>query len=506
MKEVEWLVDCSPREAQLEALRRSYYGYALKDHKDDEGTYRWLRDRPARGWGHFMEMRLGKTPTSLNELLLFHQDYGVSRGVVFSPNSYKMDWVLEAEKFGVSLSIPFFPFELSHMHKAEEFLRQCNGQGVLVVNYEAMQHTKGLQLIADHISGKGSIVFADESIKIKNHQSIATKNIMNVTKETSVTRILTGKPMTQGPQDLYPQLRLARNLDGTNFYSFRNRYCKMGGFKNKKVTGIKNEEMLQDLIASTAFVAKRKDWGKITVPEFSIEKLTVSPEQKKHYDELEKDFMTMLENGDVVSVDQVVSKLMKQQQISSGFIYNEDGKAVSICTPDKLPKMVRLLEIMEESESKVIVPYHYNASGDILAEALAPYNPAFIRSKGWMKKNEKDTVAEKLKFNSDPSCRVIILNLDAGKYGHDLSGREGDRCTVMAFYENSYSLDTRSQIEMRNTASSQDWTNLYLDFVATKTEAAAIKALVHKENLVKAVFGAYGIDRWSGGNDEKEEK
>ena len=43
----------------------------------------------------------------------------------------------------------------------------------------------------------------------------------------------------------------------------------------------------------------------------------------------------------------------------------------------------------------------------------------------------------------------MLLQADAGKYGHTLVGTPDDPCGTMLFFENTYSLDTRSQIEDR---------------------------------------------------------
>jgi len=160
--------------------------------------------------------------------------------------------------------------------------------------------------------------------------------------------------------------------------------------------------------------------------------------------------------------------------------------------PKKLPKLERLKEILsEEVPGKVVIPYHYSESGDLMLSELAAYNPAVIRSAEWMKSNGRDADSEKARFNGSKECRVILLQISAGKYGHDLSGVGGDRCATMVFYENTYSLDDRGQIEMRNTAAFQDWTNVYLDFVSSPVEMQAIKAHIQKEDMVTAVFGAY---------------
>jgi hypothetical protein len=65
----------------------------------------------------------------------------------------------------------------------------------------------------------------------------------------------------------------------------------------------------------------------------------------------------------------------------------------------------------------------------------------------------------------------------------------------MIFYENTYSLDDRIQIEMRNTAAVQDWGNVYLDLVASPVEMNAINALAKKESIVSAVLGAYNLNK-----------
>ena len=90
--EVRWLLDMEPREVQLEALRRSYYGYQRytmapdnrgKDLRPEEPW--WTSGRVAPGWGHFLEMRLGKTGTQTNEFELLRQEHDLRRMVVLSP-------------------------------------------------------------------------------------------------------------------------------------------------------------------------------------------------------------------------------------------------------------------------------------------------------------------------------------------------------------------------------------------------------------------------------------
>lgn len=493
--EPDWVIDCEPREVQLEATRRSFYGYALKEHKDDEGQVRVIREslRPARGWGHLMEMRLGKTPTILNEFTLFQMFHDLERLVVFSPNSYKIDWALEAEKYG--LKIPLIPYEQSRLpHMVAEF-NKAKGRIGFAVNYEALKYDETRGFLADVVDNR-TYLGADESIKIKNPKSLFTQGAMLAVKNCAVSRIATGLPIAQSPSDFYAQGRFINMYDGLNFYAHRGKYCKMGGFKNKQVKGSKNEEELYGDIEKNAFIAKRKDWGKQSEAEFYTMRLEMAPEQQKHYDEMNRDLITMIENADgsvdEISAEQVVGKLMKMQQISSGFAYNEYGDAVEIMDPMKTPKIKALIEFIEdELTGKIVVPFYYQKSGDLLMKAFAKYNPAIITNEGWMRKNGRDVVAEKKRFNESKECRIMFGQVVSMKYGHDLTGNPQDRAMTMFFFENSFSLDDRTQVEARITTAYQDWPSMYLDPFCSAAEKRAITALGRKEDLVAAILGAY---------------
>lgn len=494
--EPEWLINGDPREVQLEALRRSFYGYKLREHKDDEGNAVVLRPglTPAEGWGHFLEMRLGKTPTILNEFELYKKYHGARHMIVFSPNQYKVDWELEAEKYG--LSVPFMAYEQSRLPHMVAAFNKSKRTMSFSVNYEALKYDETLAFL-ESIIGPDTYVASDESIKVKNYQSLFFKGAMQIRKSAGgPIRIASGLPMTQGPTDFYAQGRLIKMYDGYDYYAFRGKYCVMGGFKKKQIKGIKNEDKLWDDISSNAFVAKRKDWGKQSEAEFYEQRLDIHPTQLKHYTEMEHEFVTMVEGAggevDMIAADQVVGKLMKMQQISSGFVYNEQGDAIEIMDPTKTPKMLSLIELIEnELVGKIVVPFHYAKSGSMLLKALAKYEPAAILSDVRMKKEGLDLIAEKKRFNSDPKCRVMVGQITSMKYGHDLIGPVGDRAATMFFYENTFSLDDRTQVEARITTAFQDWANVYIDPYCSPAEHRAITALARKEAVVEAVMGPF---------------
>jgi hypothetical protein len=494
MRDPDWLINSTPREVQMEALRRSYGGFGTRDRLEDPVEHFRLHAGAARGWCHYLQMRLGKSSLLLAEFELFHRDHNVEGLVIICPNTYKSGWLDEIEKSGTLAKRHVWERNEKDAKDLVKSARSENLPWILVFNYESVRSDRVRDLIEWCTKGIKFGLGIDESIKIKTQaqKSQQSKAVLEISRGAFFVRNLSGIPMSQGPHDLYNQFRVIGQQNGVNFYSFRNRFCKMGGYKNKVVKGAKNEEELQELLRACSFIAKTKDWGKEGEKRWTADRVEVTERQREYYRQMDEEFMVLLESGEEVTVDVVISKMLKLAQISSGFIYDE-GKVHFFEEPLRIPKVQRLLEIMEEVNGKVIVPYHYSASGDLLIEVLKKYNPAVIRSQQWMKVNGVDVEGEKDKLNNDPSCRVIIAQISATKYGHTIIGSEEDRCETMAFYESTYSLDDRSQIEMRNTFYNQDWTNLYIDFFGTKIEKNVADALARKESLVESVMNVYNI-------------
>jgi hypothetical protein len=502
-----WLLRGTPRPVQVEALRRSYGGFWLKDGQFDpnERGYR-LRDDsglgrtgPARGWAHFMEQRLGKTPVLLNEFGLLRRDHDSRFAVVLAPNQFKPEWADEADRFG--LDCPTHVFDSRDRKAAQRWVDGNRRYGGLIaVNYEACLSEETLAFLAE-LGGPQSLLALDECVSVKNDSGKLSSNVLSLAKQFGWRRDLTGKPVVQGPQDLWMQLRMIGALNGVNYYSFRNRFCKMGGFQGKKVLGSKNEEELQEILVAWGFMARRANW--LTTPgvDYATVQVEMLPEQKVHYDRMEQDFITELvriihdnegmpfEEVVTIAADQIVGKLLKLQQISSGFIIDEVGRPHDIMPPRVNPKLQRAKQMMQNQLSdKVIIIAHYRHSIDLLMEELKEFNPCLIAGNGQMKQYEREVQSEKARFNRDPNSRLVIGQELAIRYGHTLMGTPEDPCLSLMCYESDYNLNTRSQIEERNQGQGQVDMGTIYDLRAAPIDASIIEALKRKEDISAAVM------------------
>jgi SNF2 family DNA or RNA helicase len=445
----------------------------------------FARDKP--GVGFNLEQGLGKTLIALAEFSWYRQLDEADRMIVVCPNSFKLGWADEMEKHGFDFDLHIF--QTSKKVKAATFVNGSHARPpVFVINYEALRRPNVLKGLSMWAARGPTYLAVDESIQIKGHKSLQTKAVHRLAEACRFTRILSGRMQTQGPHDLWGQLRAIGLFRDRNFFAFRGMFCIMGGWNNKEVVRAQNTEYLAQCMDPVVFQAKKKDWlPELPRKDYTIRDYLMSPAQLAQYVSMEEEFLLAIEKG-YVTVDVAIAKYAKLAQIQVGFIYDETGTIHELVRPGDNPRLNLLKQLLEEEiEGKTCVVFKHRATLDILLKALAPYDCAWIR--GGMKPEDID--AQKARFNTDRHCRIILLQCDASKYGHTLLGGPGleDLCRTMIFFENSYSADTRDQIEDRIHRRGQTGERvLYIDLSGSDLDRRIIKALQRKDAMYRSVF------------------
>jgi hypothetical protein len=425
-------------------------------------------------FGYWMEMGLGKTPLTLNDYIE-HDD--IELMIVVAPQSYKIDWALAPDEWGVGfLQTGYWP---------KHPLPYDWEQGVYALNYEAVSRSSAKKELLKIMEQRRVLLAVDESKALGNPSSGWTKATIELCKRAKMVRLLNGTPITQSPMDLYGQLRALGQLNGVTSVEFRNRYAVMGGYMGRQVLPeFKNGEELARIQDGCSFRALKKDWRKDLPPKsYAPVHLEMTDKQRGHYRTMLEEFYVMVEGADITA-EMVISQMMKLQQIASGFIL-EDGKARLLEEPSKNPKLNAMLELCD-GPGKTICVHYFRESGRLLIEALtrAGLNPAWIQ--GGMKPD--DIIEQKRRFNDDPTCRAIVGQERAIALGHTLLGQSGhDRCSRTCFFENSYSLYYRLQVEDRNHRGDQDEPCTCYDFIASPIDAGAVKILTAKREMSAAL-------------------
>jgi hypothetical protein len=460
----------------------------------------------AVGFAYFMEQGLGKTLTSYADFLELLAERRATRMLVVCPNSFKQGWVEDAEKHGVDMD--FFVWEAgNHSYLKSWIKRGFNKPPCLIVNWEAIRpivkkvkkkkvyyNTPLMDLMFEYVNQKPTLLIWDESIKAKTHDSLSTVGGILLADETMLngngfSRLLSGKPITSGPHDLWGQMRLIGQLRGRNYYAFKTAFCKMGGWGMKQVMGVQNEDVLAEMIEPHIFRATKADWTDLPPKTYTIRDYKMTPEMASMYKSMHDEFVLWLNDEENVSVDAAITKYIKLAQIQAGWVYDKDSKIRWLVPDDRNPRLNALQEFIEEElTGKLAIPYHHKPVREQLLRNLGGEDRIAWISGGM---SGKEIEEQKSRFNEDRNVRFILLQDEASKYGHTLLGLQerGFQCYTMALYENNYNLDTRSQIEDRIHRHGQEADSVgYVDFSGTPLDRDCIKALQRKENVFQAVF------------------
>ena len=201
---------------------------------------------------------------------------------------------------------------------------------VVIVNYDSAC----LEPLADYLSEYPfDVCFLDESHRIKSPKTNISKYVFRKLQNITNIYAMTGTPMGNSPTDIFGQYRaLNTSVYGVYFNAFRDKFVRMGGYGNYQEIGFKNEAEFKARFETISYtVEKSKD-----LPEEveQIIEFDLSPKARKIYETMEKEFIVEVEAGTVTAANAMV-KLIRLQQITSGFVVTEDDKNEFVDTSKK---------------------------------------------------------------------------------------------------------------------------------------------------------------------------
>ena len=200
---------------------------------------------------------------------------------------------------------------------------------VLVINYESVwrppfgpSYNEKNRMIEQGFAMEAGfdLVVADEVHKVKSSGGIASKFLAKLGQKVLYRLGLTGTPMPHSPLDIYGIFRfLDPNIFGWSFSRFRAQYADCHPMFKSKVLRYKNQVQLNDKVYSLMIRVMKRDVLDLP-PVTHVERFcTLEPAARKAYDQLEANFVAGI-NGGVITVQNALGKLLRLQQLTSGYL------------------------------------------------------------------------------------------------------------------------------------------------------------------------------------------
>jgi SNF2 family DNA or RNA helicase len=440
-----------------------------------------------KAFAYFMDMGTGKTKTFLDECAELVAIGELDRALVIAPNNVHRQWVDEQMAEHWPKEIPHEALAIIPGKKyATDWARRPFTPGtftLVAVNIEAIkafyrrheQRYVGSELyhmLEQFLSGGRSSCAVDESHKIKNPQGVRTNAITALAEKAEWRRILTGTPMSKGPEDYYAQFRfLDAGILGVNsFAGFKNQFCVTGGFNGKEIIGYRNTERLHELIAPYSYRVEKSDVLDLPPKIFDRRYVELNAEQRRVYRELRIELMTMLTDGTIIETEQAVQRILRMQQVVQGFLPREDGTFEDFGSEERLAV---LDDLIEGANGKVVIWCRFRED---INRIIARYGPVAVRYDGEVGEQQRKENRHEF-MDIESSVRLFVANAQAGGTGLNLAGT----ANTVVYYSNSFSSLDRWQSEDRTHRIGTRGAVTYYDLVARGTIDTSILANLRRK-------------------------
>ena len=444
-----------------------------------------------KGFGFLFEMGCGKTITAIATAGAGYEMGKIKRVLVVAPTSVVAVWPKEFAEYAA------FPYTVrTLLGTKQQRLKELNDLErfpyphlkVAVINYESTWREEIFEALMDY---DADLIIADESQRIKTHDASQSKAMHQLGDKARYKLILSGTPVQNEAIDIFSQYRfLDPTIFGLNFYAFRGRYCVMGGFNRKQIVQYRDLDLLIKKEHSIAYRVTKEE--ALDLPEQTFENRYISLQKKERelYDRLRRDSYAELQGGGTITATTVLTKLLRLQQFTGGFLVEDDATRPQLVSRGKLDALEDILhDYVVEGKKKLVIFARFlpeiHEIEKLCAAKLKGAGMKAVAIYGEIKKEARGGIVQQ--FQTDPETTVFIGQIDTAGTGITLTA--ADTCV---YYSVNFNFATYDQSKSRIHRIGQRNRCTYIHLVAEKTvDETILKALAKKEDLAKTV-----VDTW----------
>ena len=448
-------------------------------------------------FAYFMEMGTGKSKVLIDNIAMLYDAGKINAAVVIAPKGVYRNW----ERLEIPAHLPdhiktrittwVAPSSRTKQDKKDidKLSETFDGLDIFLMNVEALSSKPAAQFLERYLLSTNSLVAVDESTTIKTQSAGRTKNIVKVGKLAKYRRILTGSPVTKNPMDLYSQCAfLDEDLLGfSSYWAYKSRYAievkrHSSTHSFPHIVGFRNLDELSRKLAFFSFRVLKEDCLDLPSKVYSPRHVELTKEQEKAYNDLETFAITQL-NNNTLSVTNTMTMLLRLHQITCGYLPTDNGQPPVTL---KNNRMDELLNVLEETEGKVIIWANYRYSiFDIEKNLKKKFGEdSVVTYFGDTKDQDRQEIVKSFQDPKSP-VRFFVANQQTGGYGLTLTAAH-----TVVYYSNNYDLEKRIQSEDRAHRIGQKNNVTYIDIICENTvDDNIVGSLRNKIDLASQSLG-----------------
>lgn len=357
---------------------------------------------------------MGKTSATLAAINTLFQDGAIRAALVVAPlRVARVTWPNEVEKWDQ------FRWMKTEILKGQK----PSGKAQLYfINYDRLHQLTDLKFC--------DVVVFDEITKAKNHASKRIKALRPLLRH-HMRWGLTGTPRPNSLLELFAQIRLlddGKRL-GCAFTGYRDAYFYPTDYMRYNWAPKPNaEQRVYQNIADITLTLRSSDY--LHLPDTILEdvEVTLPDAAQRAYDELEKEFLVLTKDGEVIARNAAVLA-GKLHQLAGGMIYTEEREVSQMHSE----KVYALTKIIADLKEPVLVATNYVHEREYVCKCInGAVNAATFKGdieKAWNSK------------------QIPALVADPRSLGHGLNLQQGGRTIV--WYSPTWSRELYDQFNAR---------------------------------------------------------
>lgn len=426
-----------------------------------------------------LDMGLGKTSitlTAINNLLF--DSFDVHKVLVIAPlRVARNTWSAEIEKWK---HLSDLIYSVAVGTEKDRMSALTSKADVYIINRENVQwmiESSGLPFDYD-------MVIVDELSSFKNHQAKRFKALMKARPKVQRIVGLTGTPSSNGLMDLFAEFKLLDMGERLGRYigQYRTAYFKPDKINGPIVYSYKPlpgaEEQIYKKISDITISMKATDH--LNMPELVSTEYTVylSDKEQDHYDELKRDLVLSLPDGEVTAAN-AAALSGKLTQMANGAVYSDEEDTIIIHER----KLDALEDIIEAANGKsILVAYWYKHDFDRITKRLTKVGVEY---------QKLDSDASIKKWNNGALPVALIHPASAG---HGLNLQSGG--STLVWFGLTWSLELYQQTVARLWRQGQTSNTVSVLHLTAKgtIDERIMRALSLKDNTQSALIDAVKAD------------
>ena len=436
--------------------------------------------RAERSRALFWEQGTGKTKPVIDTAAWLWAEGEIDAVVVVAPSGVHRNWLTDEIPVHLPDSVAAVSKSLmwdsrkagtKTSEREREALLRHNGLIWLFMSYDAAVTNIGKKYLWRVLRNRRCLYVMDEGHYLKTPSAKRTKALVASGRYARYRRLLTGTPIASGPFDIYSQVKFldeefwARQRLGS-FSTFKFRYGEWytaSEFKADhgydpgfdRLIEYKNIDQLKAMVESVGSRVLKEDVLDLPPKLYSRRYFTLSKEQAELYLKIRDQYEAELASGAFVDANLAIVRLLRLQQIISGYVGTDDEEEPTQLIDGRNPLLDEIESTCQGLYHQGIIWCRFTKTIDQLMDRLGD---AAVRYDGSLSEDEAER--SKLMFQAG-DAQWFIGNAQKGATGLTLI-----QAKSVLYAENSFKYVDRVQSEDRAHRIGQEDPVNYIDFEA----------------------------------------